>query len=135
MFCSRDVVVRVAQAFPGFWQTLAFTVAVVSTHLRSRPPSWRAAPHGTFRFGLPMSMGIGAVCETRWPPRALPTRSCSSSPVALASVWALEAFAYTLLTILAVIAVRVWRLPTGTRRTAASAQPGSDSAPRVWSPT
>jgi hypothetical protein len=53
---------------------------------------------GPLRFGLPMALVLARVAATRWP-----TRRASASPlawavVAVASIWAFEAFAYTVVT-------------------------------------
>ena len=60
--------------------------------------------HGAIRFGLPIGVVVGAVTEARWPAAATPARAFQLVTVAVASIWALEAFAYTLLTRLAVAA-------------------------------
>ena len=64
-------------------------------------------------------MLLGAVIEARWPHRATAGRALQLLTMAVASIWALEAFGYTLLTILAVISVRVWFLASAERRRAA----------------
>ncbi len=72
--------------------------------------------HGAIRFGLPVGVVVGAVAEARWPRAATPARGLQLLTVAVASVWALEAFAYTLLTVLAIAAFCVATQPAGERR-------------------
>jgi hypothetical protein len=72
--------------------------------------------HGAIRFGLPIGVVLGAVAEARWPRVGTPARGLQLLTVAVASVWALEAFAYTLLTVLAVAAFSVATEPAGERR-------------------
>ena len=86
MFCGGYVVVRVA-GVSRLLAGLAFTVAVVVLIYGLEYPVGGLLQHGAFRFGLPMGVLIGAVCETRWPQRALPARILQLVTVALASVW------------------------------------------------
>ena len=61
-------------------------------------------------------MLVGAVAESRWPRIATPARALQLLTVAVAAVWALEAFAYTMLTVVGVAAVWVVTSPSGDRR-------------------
>ncbi len=71
--------------------------------------------HGSLRFGLPMAVIVAAVAEARWPARAPIFRICQLAVVAVSSIWALEAFAYTLLTLASVMTIRAWALPVKDR--------------------
>ena len=67
--------------------------------------------HGPLRFGLPMALILGAIAEARWPPRAVVARATQFAVVGLASIWALEALAYTLFTFAALAAFKAWMRP------------------------
>jgi hypothetical protein len=72
--------------------------------------------HGAIRFGLPMAVLVGAMIELRWPRYVAWGRALQLITLAVASIWALEAFAYTLFTSMAVIAASIWLLPAEDRR-------------------
>ena len=118
MFCGGYLVVRAAGA-PRLLAAAGFAVAVVVFVYGSIYPLGALLQHGAFRFGLPIGVLLGAVIEARWPHRATAGRALQLLTMAVASIWALEAFGYTLLTILAVISVRVWFLASAERRRAA----------------
>jgi hypothetical protein len=118
MFCGGYLVVRAAGA-PRLLAAAGFSVAVVVFVYGLVYPLGALLQHGAFRFGLPMGVLLGAVIEARWPRRASAGRALQLLTMAVASIWALEAFGYTLLTILAVISVRVWMLAPAERRRAA----------------
>ena len=67
--------------------------------------------HGPLRFGLPMVVILAAAAEDRWPERARVALAAQLFVVALSSVWALEAFAYTAATFAAIACFRAWALP------------------------
>lgn len=94
----------------------AMAVAVVALVFALKFPLGALLQHGAFRFGLPVGVILGATMESRWPRAARPARALQLVTVAIASVWALEAFIYTLLTVLAIIALRVTALPSAQRR-------------------
>lgn len=94
----------------------AMTVALIVLVYALQYPIGGLLQHGSLRFGLPIGLIAGAVIESRWPGRRLPARVLTLGTVAVASIWALEAFAYTLLTLAALIAFQVWALPAGARR-------------------
>ena len=118
MFCGGYLVVRAAGA-PRLLAAAGFAVAVVVFVYGLIYPLGALLQHGAFRFGLPIGVLLGAVIEARWPHRATAGRALQLLTMAVASIWALEAFGYTLLTILAVISVRVWFLASAERRRAA----------------
>ena len=72
--------------------------------------------HGAIRFGLPMAIIVAAVAEMRFSRLAVAARIAMPVAVGISAIWALEAFAYTSFTFLAVVAVRAWLLPAGARR-------------------
>lgn len=70
--------------------------------------------HGAIRFGLPMALLVLAVAEARGSHRA-GLRAAQLAVLGLASIWALEAFAYTLLTLGAIVAAQAALAPAGER--------------------
>ena len=71
---------------------------------------------GPLRFGLPMGVLVTSVAATRWPQWARGFRIVRLCVLAVASVWALEAFAYTALTFIALAVAEAWLRPGGNRR-------------------
>jgi len=67
--------------------------------------------HGPLRFGLPMVVILAAIVEGRWPQHARVALVAQLFAVAVSSVWALEAFAYTAATFGAIACFRAWALP------------------------
>lgn len=96
---------------------MAFAVAVLLDNL---PYSVGALPEeGPLRFGLPMALVLAFVVGTRWRHRARAAHVVGLVTLAVSSIWALEAFAYTAFTfgamVIAVAWLRVADKP-GTRR-------------------
>lgn len=71
---------------------------------------------GPLRFGLPMLVLLAAVGGARWPRHRPAGRVLALGALGVSSVWALEAFAYTLVTFAAVSAAEAWLLAPGERR-------------------
>ncbi len=114
MFIGAWAVMRIA----GVSRLLAgsaMLVAVIALVYGLQYPLGGLLQHGAFRFGLPIGVVAGAVAESRWPRAAAPARLLQLLTVAVASIWALEALAYTLLTVFAVIAIGVVAAPAGRR--------------------
>ncbi len=115
MFIGSYAAVRIA----GVSRLLAgstMAVAVVALVYGLEFPLGALLQHGAFRFGLPVGVIVGAVAESRWPQAAAPARALQLLTVAIASIWALEAFAYTLLTLVAIVALRAATMPAAERR-------------------
>jgi len=92
---------------------LAFAVAVLLYHL---PYSVGALPEqGPLRFGLPMLVILAAVVGARAPSRGRATHLVSLALLGLASIWAIEAFAYTAFTLAAILALEAALRPAGGR--------------------
>jgi hypothetical protein len=91
------------------------TVAVVSFVYGLDYPLGALLQHGSIRFGLPMVVIAAATIEFARPSLRRPAQIVQLLGLGLASIWALEAFAYTLVTAGAVLAVRVRLYPSGTR--------------------
>ena len=115
MFIGAWAVMRIA-GVSRLLAASAMAVAVIALVYGLQYPLGGLLQHGAFRFGLPIGIVVGAVAESRWPRAATPARLLQLATVAVASIWALEAFAYTLLTVFAVIAVAVALAPSGERR-------------------
>jgi hypothetical protein len=94
--------------------TMAVAVVVLVYGLQY--PIGSLLQHGAIRFGVPVGVVLGAVTEARWPRVATPARVVQLLTVAVASVWALEAFAYTLLTAMVVAVLGTATRPAGRRR-------------------
>ena len=115
MFAGTFLTIRVA----GVSRLLAaatMAVAVVALVYGLQHPLGALLQHGAIRFGPPIFVVLGAVAESRWPRAATPARLFQLLAVAIASVWALEAFAYTLVTVLVIAAYQVAILPADRRR-------------------
>jgi len=115
MFIGAWAVMRIA----GVSRPLAagaMAVAVIALVYGLQYPLGGLLQHGAFRFGLPIGVVVGAVAESRWPRHATPARLLQLLTIAVASIWALEAFAYTTLTVLAVIAVGFFLTVRGERK-------------------
>ena len=94
----------------------AMVVAVVVLVYGLVYPLGGLLQHGAIRFGLPAGIVLGAVIESRRDAHLVPARLLQLATLGLASVWALEGFAYSVLTAAAIVAVRVALLPAGGRR-------------------
>jgi hypothetical protein len=70
---------------------------------------------GPLRFGLPMALVAAKVAQERWP-RQRAISAIALIVLAVSAIWALEAFAYTVVTFLAIVAVQAWLRGVGQRR-------------------
>ena len=115
MFVATFATLRIAgvsRLLAGATMAVAVTVLVYGLDY----PLGALLQHGAIRFGLPVGVVLGAVAESRWARIATPARALQLLTVAVASIWALEAFAYTLLTVVAVAAFCVATRREGGRR-------------------
>jgi hypothetical protein len=71
---------------------------------------------GPLRFGLPMLVVLGNVAGLRVPRLATVARVVVLCALGISGVWALEAFGYTVVTYLAVVAAAGWLQPPNERR-------------------
>lgn len=115
MFAGAWAVMRIA-GVSRLLAAFAMLVAVVALVYGLQYPLGGLLQHGAIRFGLPIGVVVGAVSESRWPRAALPGRLLQLLTVGIASIWALEAFAYTVLVALAIVSVALWLAPAGARR-------------------
>ncbi|MDQ6607736.1 MAG: hypothetical protein M3Z06_14470, partial [Actinomycetota bacterium] len=70
---------------------------------------------GPLRFGLPMLLILAFTAAARWPARARLARGLGLAVLGVASIWALEAFAYTAFTFLAVVVLEAQLRKRGER--------------------
>jgi hypothetical protein len=70
---------------------------------------------GPLRFGLPMALVLAAVVGSRWSAHARAARAVGLAILALSSIWAVEAFAFTVPTFLALVGFQAYLLPAGAR--------------------
>jgi hypothetical protein len=71
---------------------------------------------GPLRFGLPMLLILALTAAERWPERARLARSLALAVLGVSSIWALEGFAYTAFTFLAVVVLAAVLGRPGERR-------------------
>ena len=94
----------------------AMTVAVVALVYGLDYPLGGLLQHGAFRFGMPLLVIAGVVAEVRWPRAQAAARGLQVLGIALAWVWAFEALAYTMLTLVGLVAYQATTLPVDQRR-------------------
>lgn len=114
-FISGYLVMRLAGvgrllAIPG----IAVAVVVLTWNLDF--PVGALLQHGALRFGLPMAIVLVCLTGSRWPRMGGWSRFGVAALFGLSSFWALEAFAYSLVTVAALSALQVWWLDSSERR-------------------
>jgi hypothetical protein len=107
-------VLRLART-PRVLAAPALAVGVVALIYNLHYPVGALPEQGPLRFGLPMAIILAAVAGARWPRRARLARASALLVLGVASIWALEGFAYTVITYAAMIALEAWLAPIGTR--------------------
>lgn len=70
---------------------------------------------GPFRFGLPMGVIVTAVGAVRWPSRVRLARGAGLFVIGVSAIWALEAFAATVVVFGALAGVEAYLRPAGAR--------------------
>lgn len=101
---------------------LAVGVAVFIYHLRY--PVGSLPEQGPLRFGLPMGVIVAVMAAAARPRLATTGRVLAIVVVGVSSIWAVEAFAYTVFTYLALVVVQATLRPAGERRRWALTQVG-----------
>jgi hypothetical protein len=86
-------------------------VAVVALVFNLSYPIGSLPQSGPLRFGMPMLLVLALVAAERFPRRARASHIGAAATVGLASVWSLEAFAYTAFVFAVVACVRAWLSP------------------------
>lgn len=106
-YAGGYLVLRTARVRPRLAvPTLA--VAVVGLILALHFPVGDLPETGPLRFGLPLALVLAAMAAERWPGARRGWELVGLAVLAVAAIWAFEAFAYTLLTALVVLAVQAW---------------------------
>ena len=94
---------------------VALGIAVIALVYSLLYPLGALLQHGGLRFGLPMAVLVAGVAGYRWPERAGLWRIGQLAVLALSSIWALEAFGYTLITFAGLELFRLWATPRAGR--------------------
>ena len=115
MFAGAFAVLRLA-GVDRVLATVTMLVALIVLVYGLLYPVGGLLQHGALRFGLPMALLLAGVSEARRPLRTATPRLAGAIIVGLSSIWALEAFAYTLLTAAGMLAAMSWLQPAGERR-------------------
>ncbi len=113
-FAAGYCVLRLAGA-PRALAACALALAVVVLVFNLSYPVGSLPQSTPLRFGMPMAVILAAVAGARRPALARAARIAAWAVVGLSAVWALEAFAYTLVVFAAVICLEAWLAPAGGR--------------------
>ncbi len=122
MFYAAGYGVLRLASVPRVAAIAAMAVAVVALIYDMRYPVGALPEQGPLRFGLPIALIVPLVATTRWPRHARAWRGVALAVLGLSSIWALEAFAYTVITFIAMTAALVWLEHAGNRRRVAIRQ-------------
>jgi hypothetical protein len=114
LYAAGYLVLRVAGT-TRLLAACALAVAVVAFIYNATYPVGVLPEEGPLRFGVPMALVLALVAAARWPGRAVLARALALIVVGVASIWALEAFAYTAFTFLAMVALEARLRPPGDR--------------------
>jgi hypothetical protein len=93
---------------------LALAVTAFIYHLHY--PVGSLPEEGPLRFGLPMALILAQLVALARPRLAVAGRTVALIVVGISAIWAVEAFAYTTFTFLALVAVESYLRPAGHRR-------------------
>lgn len=113
-FAAAYVLLRLCRT-PRPLALVALAVGVVALVYNLVFPVGSLPQHGPLRFGPPLLLILAATLEERLAARARIARVLQLAVLGLASVWALEAFAYTVFTAAAIAALKAWGRPAGAR--------------------
>ena len=106
-FGAGYLILRLAGTSRGL-ASAALAVSVLVLIYNLAFPVGALLQHGPIRFGIPMLVIAGAVAEARMPTRRTAALAVQYAAVGLASIWALEAFAFAAATFLALRAFAAW---------------------------
>jgi hypothetical protein len=96
--------------------TAALAVGVVALVFNLPYPVGALPEQGPLRFGLPIALILATVVGARWPGRSRVASATALVIVGLSSIWAFEAFVYTIATFVAMACFSAWMLPPAERR-------------------
>jgi hypothetical protein len=86
----------------------ALVLAVVALLYNLVYPVGGLLQHGPLRFGLPMAVIVAATASARWPRQERAATVVQLLVVGLSAIWALETFAYTLGTFIALASLQAY---------------------------
>jgi hypothetical protein len=115
VFVSAFAVLRLTGASRLLAAT-AMAVAVVAFVFGLDLPLGALLQHGAIRFGMPILIILAATLEFAHPRWRRPAQVVQVLTIGLSSIWALEAFGYTVFTAAVVLALRLWLVPGAFRR-------------------
>jgi hypothetical protein len=113
-FAAGYCVLRLAGA-SRLLAAAALVVGLIALVLNRHYPVGALPQEGPLRFGLPLALILATVAAERLPRRSALLHACGLGVLAIASIWALEAFALTAATFVALACFRAWLLPPGVR--------------------
>lgn len=113
-FVAGYVVLRIAGAFRPL-AGCALAVAVVALVFNGLYPLGALPQEGPLRFGLPIALILTTVAGARWPDRSRTARGAGLLVIAVASIWAFEAFVFTIATFAAMVCFEAHLIPAGER--------------------
>lgn len=93
---------------------LALAVCAFAYHLQY--PVGVLPEMGPLRFGMPLAVILPGLAAWRWPACRRLARALVYATLAVAAVWSVETFVYTLATFAALTALEAWLIPAGLRR-------------------
>ncbi len=93
----------------------AAMIAVVGLSYALQYPVGSLPETGPLRFGLPLALVTARVAELRFARQRTVFAGVALLVLAVSSIWAFEAFAYTVFTFAAIVAVEAWLRPAGDR--------------------
>jgi hypothetical protein len=115
LFACGYLLLRVARV-PGWLAAGGMAVGVIALVYNLAYAVGALPQHGPLRFGLPLALVLAAAAQARWPRRARAAGAVKLALLGLSSIWAVEAFAYSLLALAAITALDVAGRPPGARR-------------------
>ena len=115
LFAAGYAVLRLAGASRAV-AVPALALGVVALVLALDYPVGALPQQGPLRFGLPLALILATVAELRRPRWAPAGATAGLVVLGVSSVWALEAFAFTAMTLTALLGARAWLRPPGHRR-------------------
>jgi hypothetical protein len=113
-YVAGYAVLRLART-PRLLAAAVLALGVVALIYNLHYPVGALPEQGPLRFGMPMTVILAFVVATRWPARARIARGVALVLLGIASIWALEAFGYTVLTFAAMTALEAAQRPRGGR--------------------
>jgi hypothetical protein len=93
----------------------AFVLALIALVYNLEFPPGAIPQQGPIRFGMPMLLVLASVIAVGWPRHERLVRGAGLLVVGIASIWALEAFVYTVFTYAAIACVESALMPVGER--------------------